>query len=131
MPIIHLRLGANPDAALAQRAAAAVQRHTVEILRKDPGLIAIAVAFIDPAAWFIAGRSLADWQRRSYALEIKITDETNTRDEKARFIAATHAALAELLAPLHTESYIHVHDVRAEAYGYGGRTQAARYHAPG
>ncbi len=131
MPIVHLRLGAPADTALAQRAAEAVRRHTVEILRKDPALIAIAVEFVDPATWFIAGRSLADWQRHSYALEIKVTDETNTRDEKARFLAAVHVALAEVLTPLHTESYGHVHDVRAEAYGYGGRTQAARHHAPG
>lgn len=131
MPIVHLRLGAPVDPALAQRAAEVVRRHTVEILRKDPALIAIAVEFVDPATWFIAGRSLADWQRHSYALEIKVTDETNTRDEKARFLAAVHAALAEVLAPLHTESYGHVHDVRAEGYGYGGRTQAARHHAPG
>lgn len=131
MPIVHLHLGAPADAALARRAADLVHRATVDVLRKDPGLIAVAVTFVDPATWFIAGRSLADWQRRSYALEIKVTDETNTRDEKARFLATVHAALADLLAPLHAESYGHVHDVRAEAYGYGGRTQAARHHAPG
>lgn len=37
-------------------------------------------------------------------------------------------ALGARLGPMHEESYVHVHDVRAEAYGYGGRTQASRYH---
>jgi len=33
----------------------------------------------------------------------------------------------DLLGPLHNESYIHVHDVRADAYGFGGLTQERRY----
>jgi len=53
---------------------------------------------------------------------------TNTREEKAAFVAGTYAALADRLGALHEESYVHVHDVRAEAYGYGGRTQAWRHH---
>ena len=36
--------------------------------------------------------------------------------------------IAKLLGNLHEESYIYVQDVRADAYGYGGRTQEWRYH---
>jgi len=28
---------------------------------------------------------------------------------------------------LHEESYVHVHDVRDDAYGFGGLTQGRRY----
>ena len=35
--------------------------------------------------------------------------------------------MEELLGPLHRESYVHVHDVRADAYGFGGLTQERRY----
>ena len=35
-----------------------------------------------------------------------------------------------LLGDLHEESYIHVQDVRAAAYGYGGKTQEYRYQHP-
>lgn len=38
------------------------------------------------------------------------------------------AAFATLLGNLHDESYIYVQDVRAAAYGYGGKTQERRYH---
>jgi 4-oxalocrotonate tautomerase len=38
------------------------------------------------------------------------------------------AAFGQLLKePLHDESYVYVHDVRAEAYGFGGLTQEYRY----
>jgi 4-oxalocrotonate tautomerase len=130
MPLLHLRIAAVADRTLAARAAATLQALTVELLGKQPELIAIAVDFVDPATWFVAGRSLSDWGRSSFSLEIKITDETNTKAEKARYIDAVFTAFAALLGPLHTESYIHVNDVRAAAYGFGGRTQEWRYHHP-
>jgi 4-oxalocrotonate tautomerase len=36
-------------------------------------------------------------------------------------------AFSRLLGDLHDESYIHIHDVRADSYGYGGLTQELRY----
>jgi 4-oxalocrotonate tautomerase len=128
MPLLTLRIAAAADRELAARAAAIVHRHTVEHLGKQPDLIAVAVDFVDPASWFVAGRALADSGRRSFALEVKVTDETNTKAEKARYIADVFASFEQLFGPLHEESYIHVHDVRAAAYGYGGRTQEWRYH---
>jgi 4-oxalocrotonate tautomerase len=35
--------------------------------------------------------------------------------------------MGKLLGPLHQESYVHVHDVRDDAYGFGGLTQGRRY----
>ena len=130
MPLLNLRIAAAPDPALASRAAATLHELTVQILGKKPELIAIAVDFVDTATWFIAGRSLEDWRRASFSLEIKITDETNTKAEKARYIDAVFEAFSNLLGPLHSESYIHVNDVRAAAYGFGGRTQEWRFHHP-
>jgi 4-oxalocrotonate tautomerase len=59
--------------------------------------------------------------------DIKIVDGTNTKDEKSRYNAECFAFFASLLGNLHPESYIHIEDVRAEAYGYGGKTQEYRY----
>lgn len=129
MPIVTVLLSGAPDDALAAGVAADLHRLTVERLGKDPALVAIAVRFVDPAHWFVAGRTLREHGRRSAFVDIRITDETNTRDEKAAFVAGTYDALGARLGPMHEESYVHVHDVRAEAYGYGGRTQASRYHS--
>jgi 4-oxalocrotonate tautomerase len=35
--------------------------------------------------------------------------------------------MAELLGPLHTESYLHVDEVKGDAYGFGGLSQERRY----
>lgn len=129
MPIITVLLGTARTPGLSERVAAALQARTVHTLRKKPELVATAVQFVAPDDWLIAGRTMTAHGRSSAFVDIRITDETNTKDEKARFIAEVFADLQALLGPLHDESYIHVHDVRAAAYGYGGRTQEARYHA--
>ena len=128
MPYLHLQLSGTRDDALARRAADAAAELTAGILHKDRALTAVVVEFIEPAHWFIAGQPLSASGPRSYHWYISITDETNTKAEKARYIAAVHQAMTELLGDVAEHSYVHVADLRASAYGYGGRTQEARYH---
>ena len=130
MPIITIQVAATRQAELTTAIAARVGELTRTVLRKDPALTAIVVQYVDPQDWIIAGRSLAERGQSSFFLDIRITDETNTKDEKAAYVAAIFQAFADLLPPLNEESYVHVHDVRAAAYGYGGRTQEYRYQHP-
>ena len=107
--------------------AAAVTKLSADILHKDPKVTAVIVQSVDPADWFAGGQSLADQKLASVWVDIHISDGTNSKDEKADFIAATFKRMDELLGPLHNESYIYVHDARADAYGFGGLTQERRY----
>ena len=127
MPFIQLKVSGAPDAALAARAAERVTAITHERLHKDPALTAVAVEFIAPDLWFVANTPLAAQRVRSFYLNISITDETNTKDEKAAFIAAIYAAMSELLGGVHEKSYVLVADVSSSAYGFGGITQEERY----
>lgn len=128
MPMITV-VYATPRAApgLKQAVAATASRLAADVLRKDPKVTAVLVEEAAAQDWFCAGQSLAAAGRASFWLDIRITDGTNTKDEKAAFIAAAFAEMGKLLGPLHEESYCHVHDVRADAYGYGGLTQEHRY----
>ncbi|WP_227816151.1 tautomerase family protein [Nitrogeniibacter aestuarii] len=128
MPIINVKVSAQRSNELAQRIADMLSDLTSRILHKDPAVTAIAIDFISPHDWFAGGRSLAAQGRNSVYFDIKITDETNTKAEKAAYISASFAAFEALIGPLHEESYIYVQDVRASAYGYGGQTQEWRYH---
>ena len=128
MPLITVTLSSpHPEMPPKAAVAAEVSRLSSTILRKDPKVTAIIVTTVPPEDWFCGGRSLADARLASVWLDIHITDGTNTKDEKAAFIAETYAAFGRLLGPLHEESYVHVHDVRDDAYGFGGLTQGRRY----
>jgi 4-oxalocrotonate tautomerase len=76
----------------------------------------------------VGGKLLSDQNMNSFYFDIKITDETNTKDEKARYINEAFEGFARILGNLHEESYIYAQDVRAASYGYGGKTQEYRYH---
>ena len=130
MPYLHIHISGARDDALAARTANAAAELTSGILGKDRALTAVAVEFIEPAHWFIAGQALALDRPRSYHWSVSLTDEINTKAEKARYIAAVHQAMGELLGAVAEHSYVHVADQRASAYGYGGRTQEARYQQP-
>ena len=128
MPLITVTF-ATPHKTVVKKSeiAAEISRLSAALLHKDPKLTAVAVSRLPPDDWFCSGRSLTDAWAASFWLDIHVVEGTNTKDEKAAFIAATLAAMEKLLGPLHEESYVHVHEVRADAYGYGGQTQERRY----
>jgi 4-oxalocrotonate tautomerase len=127
MPILTVKTTVKRSPQMSEQIAALLLNHSQNVLGKDPSLTAVAIDYIDPADWIIAGKSLAESGQHSIFVDIRITDETNTKAEKAHYIEVVFRAFVELIGPLHEESYIHVHDVRASAYGYGGRTQEYRY----
>lgn len=107
--------------------ASAVSELTAEILHKDPEVTAIIVKSVDADDWFAGGKSLAEQKLASYWIDIHVTEGTNTKDEKAAYLAAMFRRMAEILGPLHPETYLHVDEVRGDAYGFGGLTQERRY----
>jgi len=130
MPYIHVQVSGPSDPTLAARVAQAATALTAELLGKDPAVTAVAVDFIPAAQWFIGGQPLAGGLR-SYHWMVSITDETNTKREKAVYLAAVHRAMRDLLGNVADHSYVHVADLRASAYGYAGLTQEQRYQHPG
>ena len=127
MPILNVKIGAAKKQGLGGRVATTLLELTASVLGKDPRLTSIAIDWVDPSDWFVGGRSLAEQDKTSFYFDIRITDESNTKDEKARYLREVFAAMRGLLGDLHEESYVHVMDVRAGAYGYGGLTQEYRY----
>ena len=128
MPILNVLLSGPARTETTQAVATLLSDLTARLLHKKPELTSIAVRYVDPEHWVVGGRTLAEQGRSSAYVEIKITDETNIRSEKAAYIRAVFDGLSTLLPDLHHESYIYVDDVRAGAYGYGGLTQEYRAH---
>ena len=128
MPLITVSYSsARQSPSLKADIAKAVSELTAKILHKDPKVTAIIVKSVDPADWFAGGKSLAEQKLASFWLDIHITEGTNTKDEKAAYIAAMFARMGELLGALHNESYLHIDEVKGDAYGFGGLTQERRY----
>jgi len=128
MPILNVKVSAPKSSELTREISELLLDLTSRILKKKREVTAIAIDYVDPADWIVGGSSLAEQGKKSFYFDIKITDETNTKDEKALYIREAFDGFARLLGDLHEESYIYVQDVKAAAYGYGGYTQEYRYH---
>ena len=127
MPILNVKVSAKRSPDMTRAIADVLLDLTGRILHKKREVTSIAIDYVDPADWIVGGRSLAEQGKSSVYFDIKVTDETNTKDEKAQYIREAFEAFARLLGDLHAESYVYVQDVRAAAYGYGGKTQEFRY----
>ena len=128
MPLITITYASQRQSpSLKADIAAAVTDLTAKILRKDPKVTAVIVQAVDPENWFAGGASLAEQKLASYWIDIHVSEGTNTKDEKAAYLAALFKRMGELLGPLHQETYAHVDEVRGDAYGFAGLTQERRY----
>ena len=128
MPLITFAYATSRQSpSLKAEIAAAVTELTARVLHKDPKVTAVVVKSVDAADWFTDGRSLAEQKLASYWLDIHVTEGTNTKDEKAAYLAALFKRMGELLGPLHPVTYAHVDEVRGDAYGFAGLTQERRY----
>jgi 4-oxalocrotonate tautomerase len=128
MPILNVKVSARKSTGLTRSISGILLELTARILHKKPEVTSIAIEYIDPDDWIIGGKSLSELGKSSFYFDIKITDETNTKTEKSQYIREAYEVFNKLLGNLHEVSYIHIEDVRATAYGYGGETQEYRYH---
>jgi len=127
MPILTLKVAAPRSASLSRTLSDGLVEATARVLRKNPDITAVAIDYVPPEHWIVGGRSLAEQGQVSFLLDIKVVDGTNTNDEKALYLAEVFAFMRMVLGDLHEESYVLVHEVPADAYGFGGLTQEHRY----
>jgi len=125
MPYLNLSYAA-PEALAVAEVAATLTGLTVDLLGKKESLTVVHITRTPADHWFVGGQALAPGQSGA-VLEIRITDGTNTKAQKAAFIRAAFAVLAAQLAELHPASYVAIHEPRADAWGYSGETQEYRY----
>jgi 4-oxalocrotonate tautomerase len=93
------------------------------VLRKNAELTSVLVEQAPASGWSIGGEPLVV----AAHLDAKVTAGTNTTAEKARFITDAHTLLKAVIGPeLSVATYVVVHEVPGEAWGYDGLTQAHR-----
>ncbi len=128
MPILNVKVSAKPSSELSKAIAEGLVEITARVLRKRPEITAVAIDYTPPEHWIVGGMSLAQQKKSSFWLDTKVVDGTNTKDEKAQYLSDVFAFMGQVLGTrLHDESYVLVHEVPADAYGFGGLTQEHRY----
>jgi 4-oxalocrotonate tautomerase len=84
---------------------------------------AVRIAGSEAALWTIGGTAC---DKTTAYVDVKITHGSNSLQEKAALIGRLHSLLTETLGELAEASYIVIHELPAENWGYAGSTQAER-----
>ena len=127
MPILNVKVSRPASTEATRQISQTLLELTSRILKKQPEVTSIAIDYVPPEHWVVAGRTLVEHGKSSFYFDIKVTEGTNTKDEIAQYVAEAFAAFRDMLGDLHDESYVYVEEVNGFAYGYGGRTQEFRY----
>ena len=124
IPYLNIKIAAAESPQTSAQVAALLTDLTTSVLGKKRELTAIAIEYINPAAWFIAGEAITS---PTFYLDIKITEGTNTKNEKAAYIKQVFSGLETILGSVAQASYIVIHEVRGDAWGYQAESQEFRY----
>lgn len=127
MPYLNIKVSGEPSEAVCKAVAQTLTSLTAELLGKKAELTVVVVEPVPARFWFIGGSSLDIKAVNSFYLEIKITCGTNTKQQKAAYIRGLFSAMQELLGELDDASYIVIHEINADAWGYQGSTQEYRF----
>ncbi len=127
MPYLNLKLTISQSAETSAAMAELLTDLTTTVLNKKRALTSVAVEYINAEHWFLGAESIASQPTATCYLEVKITEGTNSKDEKAAYVEKVFAGIEANIGPLHPASYIVLHEVRADAWGYQGATQESRY----
>ncbi|RKP47098.1 tautomerase family protein [Pararobbsia silviterrae] len=127
MPGIQLTVSGDGDTGRSEHFAAQLSALTCSVLDKKLANTMVMVRYVPHAHWFIGGQSLAALGQNSFRLEVTLTEETNTKDQKASYHRQAFELLSSLIGNVHPHSNVHIVDCAATSYGYGGLTQEYRY----
>jgi 4-oxalocrotonate tautomerase len=125
MPFVHIRIAGpipiNPEQ--VRRLQDEATRLMANIMRKEPELTSVLVEQVPLAGWLVGGRSASV----AAHIDVKVTQGTNTAEEKGRFISSAAVLLRNVLGGnLPTATYVVVDEKAADAWGYDGLTQEHR-----
>ncbi|WP_028999732.1 tautomerase family protein [Azohydromonas australica] len=126
MPLVRIALaGTDPTPAQVADLQRRMTALMADLLGKQAGLTVVTVERQPAARWSVGGVALADGTALAH-VEAFITAGTNSAAHKSAFIRAAHDALATVLGPLASPTYVLVQELPASDWGYDGATQAAR-----
>ncbi len=126
MPYINLRLGATLDATQQNRLYAQTTSLMNTIMGKRPEVTVVHIQESEPHLWSTNASALCANSPVGAYVDIKVTEGTNTPEEKAEMISETVKMLKEIVGVVQEACYVVIDDIPANSWGYNGKTQAER-----
>lgn len=126
MPYIDIRLGGNLDNEQRKQLYEKTTSLMNTVMGKRREVTVVHIQESDAQQWSTNAIPLTVKAPIAAYVDIKITDGTNTPEEKAEMISQTVKMLNDVVGTIQEACYVVIDDVPANSWGYNGKTQAAR-----
>lgn len=126
MPYINIRLGTTLESTQRKRLYEKTTALMNTVLGKRREVTVVHIQESEPQQWSTNAVQLSPNEPIGAYVDIKVTDGTNTPEEKAEMISKTVGMLKDVVGTTQEACYVVIDDVPANSWGYDGITQAAR-----
>ncbi len=126
MPYINIRLGASLNASQHNQLYTKTTSLMNAIMGKRPEVTVVHIQESEAHFWSTNASSLSPNDPIGAYVDIKVTEGTNTPEEKAEMISETVKMLKEIVGVVQEACYVVIDDIPANSWGYNGKTQAER-----
>ena len=126
MPYINIRLGRNLDNEKRIQLYEKTTSLMNTVMGKRPEVAVVHIQESESQQWSVNAVQLTAKEPNAAYVEIKVTDGTNTPEEKAEMISETIKMLKDVVGTIQEACYVVIDDIPANSWGYNGKTQAAR-----
>ena len=126
MPYINIRLGATLDSTQRDKLYQKTTFFMNTIMGKRREVTVVHIQEDKPQQWATNAVALNAKDPTGAYVDIKVTEGTNTPDEKAEMIFQTIEMLQDVVGVIQEACYVVIDDIPANSWGYNGKTQAAR-----
>ncbi|GJM01098.1 MAG: hypothetical protein DHS20C07_27770 [Methyloligella sp.] len=97
-----------------------------EVMHKKEELTSVRIDNYEAGDWAIGSKRMSMSSSSAVYMDIKVTQGTNTAEEKSEMIRQSTLMLKEIIGPIAEASYVVIHEVAGDSWGYNGLTQLAR-----
>jgi len=126
MPYIEIRVGTTLDEQQRQK----IYAHTTSLMNSVMGkrrdVTVVHIEESQPGSWATNATALNAEAPVGAYVDIKVTQGTNSAEEKAQMLHDTVAMLKEVVGTVQEACYVVIDEIPGDSWGYNGKSQAAR-----
>lgn len=126
MPYINIRIGTR----LTKQQELNLYHQTTQLMNqvmgKNPLVTVVHIDQSNPGSWSVNQTTLTANDPVPAYVDIKITEGTNTAEQKHEMLHATMQMLKNTVGATQEACYIVIDDIAADSWGYNGLSQADR-----
>lgn len=126
MPYINYRIGCSLEESQKEIIYSETTHFMNSIMRKKREVTVVHIEGSSPKQWSVNGKRLNDKKPIPVYVDIKVTEGTNTPEEKSEMLRKTMEMLKNCLGATQEACYIVIDDIPSHSWGYDGFTQEYR-----